>query len=52
LRNIILKYPYWVSNDQIAAVNILANINGTVPSKLQSMTNAQLYRQLKDRCKL
>lgn len=52
LRNIILKYPYWVSNDQIAAVNILANITGTVPSSLQSMSNLQLYRLLKDKCKL
>ena len=52
LRNIILKYPYWVSNDQIAAVNILANITDTVPSSLQSMSNLQLYRLLKDKCKL
>ena len=52
LKNIILKYPYWISNDHIAAVNILANITGTVPSTLQSMSNEQLYKQLKSKCQL
>jgi hypothetical protein len=52
LKNIILKYPYWISNDHIAAVNILANISGTVPSTLQSMSNEQLYKQLKSKCQI